>query len=65
MQKMVSYDYRKSFYISGHISGTIRGLKIIYYIEMLILFLFAKSMLHVAKHIFRFTRSFEPSFWGT
>lgn len=26
MQKMVSYDYRKSFYISGHIPGTIRGL---------------------------------------
>jgi len=26
MQKMVSYDYKKSFYISGHILGTIRGL---------------------------------------
>ena len=25
MQKMVSYDYKKSFYISGHIPGTIRG----------------------------------------
>ena len=25
MQKMVSYDYKKFFYISGHIPGTIRG----------------------------------------
>ena len=43
MQKMVSYDYRKSFYISGHITGTIRGLKVTHYIE---LFIFFKSKVY-------------------
>ena len=64
MQKMVSYDYRKSFYISGHIPGTIRGSKVRYYIE-LFLSLLSQICLFNTRHVFRFTRSSEPTFWGT
>ena len=46
MQKMVSYDYRKSFYISGHIPGTIRGSKVRYYIKLVIPFTSKIYLLH-------------------
>ena len=59
MQKMVSYDYRKSFYISGHIPGTIRGKKSKSYH---ILKFYKKC---AGKDISRPARPIEPSFWGT